>query len=128
MRHAIGYALHWPERGHVPVERLDLAKVAKLTFRAPDETRYPALRLAREVMAAGGLSGAVFNAAKERALDGFIAGEIGFLDMAAVVEEVLTELTGAGHIAAEFSLDNVVAADHLAREAAARTIAARRQA
>ncbi len=128
MRHAIGYALHWPDRGHVPVERLDLAKIAKLTFRAPDETRYPALRLAREVMAAGGLSGAVFNAAKERALDAFIAGEIGFLDMAAVVEDVLTELTGTGHIAAEFSLDNVVAADHLAREAAARTIAARRQA
>jgi 1-deoxy-D-xylulose-5-phosphate reductoisomerase len=45
MRHAIGYALHWPERGHVPVERLDLAKVAQLTFRAPDETRYPALSL-----------------------------------------------------------------------------------
>ncbi|MCU0856526.1 MAG: 1-deoxy-D-xylulose-5-phosphate reductoisomerase [Rhodobacteraceae bacterium] len=128
MRHAIGYALHWPERRHVPVERLDLAKVAKLTFRAPDEARYPALRLAREVMAAGGLSGAVFNAAKERALDAFIAGEIGFLDMAAVVEEVLSEMIGAGHINVEFSLDNVVAVDHLARDMAARTIVQRRQA
>jgi len=128
MRHAIGYALHWPERGHVPVERLDLAKVAQLTFRAPDETRYPALRLAREVMAAGGLSGAVFNAAKERALDGFIAGEIGFLEMARVVEEVLAEMTGAGHTNVEFSLDNVVAVDHLARETAARSIGQRRQA
>lgn len=128
MRHAIGYALHWPERGDIPVERLDLAKVAQLTFRAPDETRYPALRLAREVMEAGGLSGAVFNAAKERALDAFIAGEIGFLDMAAVVEDVLSEMTGQGHINVEFSLDNVVAVDHLAREAAARVIAQRRQA
>jgi 1-deoxy-D-xylulose-5-phosphate reductoisomerase len=128
MRHAIGYALHWPERGHVPVERLDLAKVAQLTFRAPDETRYPALRLAREVMAAGGLAGAVFNAAKERALDAFIAGEIGFLDMASVVEEVLSEMAGLGHINVEFSLDNVVEVDHLARETAARTIGQRRQA
>ncbi len=128
MRHAIGYALHWPERGVVPVERLDLAKVATLSFRAPDETRYPALRLAREVMEAGGLSGAVFNASKERALDAFIDGEIGFLDMAAVVEEVLSELTGGGHINVEFSLDNVVAVDHLARETAARVIAHRRQA
>ncbi len=128
MRHAIGYALHWPERGDIPVERLDLAKVAQLTFRAPDEARYPALRLAREVMEAGGLSGAVFNAAKERALDAFIAGEIGFLDMAAVVEDVLSEMTGQGHINVEFSLDNVVAVDHLAREAAARVIAQRRQA
>lgn len=128
MRHAIGYALHWPERGDIPVERLDLAKVAQLTFRAPDETRYPALRLAREVMEAGGLSGAVFNAAKERALDAFIAGEISFLDMAAVVEDVLSEMTGQGHINVEFSLDNVVAVDHLAREAAARVIAQRRQA
>ncbi len=128
MRHAIGYALHWPERGDIPVERLDLAKVAQLTFRAPDEARYPALRLAREVMEAGGLSGAVFNAAKERALDAFIASEIGFLDMAAVVEDVLSEMTGQGHINVEFSLDNVVAVDHLAREAAARVIAQRRQA
>jgi len=128
MRHAIGYALHWPERGDIPVERLDLAKIAHLTFRAPDEARYPALRLAREVMEAGGLSGAVFNAAKERALDAFIDGEIGFLEMAAVVEGVLSELTGRGHINVEFSLDNVVAVDHLAREAAAGVIAQRRQA
>jgi 1-deoxy-D-xylulose-5-phosphate reductoisomerase len=79
-------------------------------------------------MAAGGLAGAVFNAAKERALDAFIAGEIGFLDMAAIVEEVLSEMTGAGHINVEFSLDNVVAVDHLARDMAARTIPKRRQA
>jgi len=128
MRHAIGYALHWPERGDIPVERLDLAKIGQLTFRTPDEARYPALRLAREVMAAGGLAGAAFNAAKERALDGFVAGEIGFLEMAAVVEEVLSELTGQGHINVEFSLDNVVAVDHFAREAAARVIARTRQA
>ena len=62
--------------------RLDLAAAWRLTFRAPDEQRWPALRLAREVMAAGGAAGAVFNAAKEQALDDFITGRIGFIDMA----------------------------------------------
>ncbi len=93
MRHAIGYALHWPERRKLPVERLDLAQIGTFTFRAPDETRWPALRLAREVMETGGLAGAAFNAAKERALDAFIAGRIGFPAMAEVVEEVLTQLS-----------------------------------
>jgi 1-deoxy-D-xylulose-5-phosphate reductoisomerase len=119
MRHAIGYALNWPARKTLPVERLDLAAIGKLEFRAPDEQRWPALRLAREVMDAGGLSGAVFNAAKETALDGFIDGKIGFLQMSAVVEEVLTKLSGdAGLIRAEITLDNVRAADQMARETA----------
>lgn len=126
MRHAIGFALHYPERRDLPVERLDLGQVATLSFQPPDETRYPALRLAREVMAAGGLSGAVFNAAKERALDRFIARDIGFLDMAVVVEEVLTRLSGrAGLIDAAMTLDNVAQVDHLARDEADRVIADR---
>lgn len=117
MRHAIGYALHWPERKCLPVERLDLAHVGQLTFRAPDEIRWPALRLAREVMHEGGLAGAVFNAAKEIALDGFIAGHLRFTDMAVVVEEVLTKLSGQlGTIENTMTLDNVAAIDHLARE------------
>jgi 1-deoxy-D-xylulose-5-phosphate reductoisomerase len=116
MRHAIGYALHWPERRHLPVERLDLAKIGSLEFRAPDERRWPALRLAREVMAEGGLSGAVFNAAKEAALDAFIAGKINFVRMSEVVEEVLTRLSvDRGLIHAEITLDNVRAADDMAR-------------
>lgn len=124
MRHAIGYALHWPERRDLPVERLDLSKVATLEFRAPDETRYPALRLAREVMAAGGLSGAVFNAAKEIALDGFIAGQIGFMDMAGLVEDTLTRLDGnVSLIHAAMTLDNVLAADQMGREVAREILA-----
>ncbi len=123
MRHAIGYALNWPERKHVPVERLDLAKIAQLEFRAPDEARWPALRLAREVMEADGLSGAVFNAAKEAALDGFIAGQIGFLRMSEVVEEVLTQLSAdTSLIHAAITLDNVRAADQMARQTAGRII------
>ena len=123
MRHAIGYALHWPERAHLPVERLDLAQVGMLRFKEPEPVRYPALRLANEVMKIGGLSGAVFNAAKEEALDGFIAGAIGFLQMAAVVEDVLSQLCSEqSHIKAEISLDNVRQVDHLARKRAGEAI------
>ena len=119
MRHAIGYALHWPKRRELPVERLDLAAIGQFSFRAPCETRWPALRLARDVMRTGGLAGAVFNAAKETALDGFIAGRIGFTDMAGVVEEVLDKLSATtGHIHATMTLDNVAHTDHLARQEA----------
>jgi 1-deoxy-D-xylulose-5-phosphate reductoisomerase len=126
MRHAIGFALHWPERRKLPVARLDFAAIGRFTFRAPDEARWPALRLARGVMAAGGLAGAAFNGAKERALDGFIAGEIGFLDMAHVVEAVLDRLAGDSLIHAQIALDTVAEVDHLARIAAGEAIAARR--
>ncbi|MEM6823802.1 MAG: 1-deoxy-D-xylulose-5-phosphate reductoisomerase [Pseudomonadota bacterium] len=122
MRHAIGYALKWPDRGYINVERLDLARIGQLTFCAPDETRYPALRLAREVMDAGGMSGAVFNAAKERALDGFIAGEIGFLDMASIVEEVLAIMSGDSHMEADMTLEAVMQVDQAARRCAAECI------
>ncbi len=116
MRHAIGFALNWPDRAELPVHRLDLAQVGQLNFRAPDDLRYPALRLARNVMQRGGLAGAVFNAAKERALDMFIAGEVGFLDMAIIVEEVLTRFEAEpGLIDAEMTLETVMQTDHLAR-------------
>ena len=126
MRHAIGYALHWPQRQPLPVARLDLAAIGQLSFRAPDLARYPALRLAGEVMQAGGLAGAVFNGAKERALDGFIAGQIGFLEMAVLVEKVLSQLVGHPELAnATLDLDNVAHADHLARRAVDALIAQR---
>ncbi len=116
MRHAIGYALHWPERRALPVERLDLASIGQLTFRAPDEERYPALRLARWVMEEGGLAGAVFNGAKERALDAFIDGRIAFLDMAAAVEDVIEKMSGDGLGKVAIGLDTVREADHIARQ------------
>ncbi|GGO52734.1 1-deoxy-D-xylulose 5-phosphate reductoisomerase [Roseovarius pacificus] len=119
MRHAIGYALNWPERRPLPVDALDLAAIGQLNFRAPDPARYPALGLAREVMEMRGLSGAVFNAAKERALDHFIAGRIGFLDMSDVVEEVLARLSAEnGLIDAGITLDSVTRLDHLSRRCA----------
>jgi 1-deoxy-D-xylulose-5-phosphate reductoisomerase len=116
MRHAIGYALHWPERRDLPVERLDLAKIGSMQFEAPDEVRFPALRLAREVMQTGGLAGAVFNAAKETALDLFIAGRIGFTDMAILVEQVLAQMSpDLSHQDAHITLDMVYGADAEAR-------------
>lgn len=119
MRHAIGYALNWPARKALPVDALDLAAVGQLNFRSPDPARYPALRLARAVMQQRGLSGAAFNAAKERALDHFIAGRIGFLAMSDVVEEVLNRLSAqTGLIDAEITLDRVLHVDHLSRDCA----------
>lgn len=116
MRHPIGYALHWPDRAALPVARLDLAQVATLTFRAPDMARYPALRLAREVMARRGLAGAAFNAAKEVALDRFLAGGLGFMDMAAVVEGTLHAVeTEIGPETGTFTLEDVLGMNHLAR-------------
>ena len=118
MRHAIGYALHWPERRSLPVARLDLASIGQLEFRAPDLARYPALRLAQEVMRRGGLCGAAFNGAKERALDHFIAGHIGFLDMADITEQVLASLEAEpGLIDASMTLETVTRVDGLSRDA-----------
>ena len=124
MRHAIGYALHWPERRGLPVERLDLAKIGTLTFRAPDPVRYPALRLAQAVMQAGGQSGAAFNAAKEIALDAFIAGRIGFVDMAGLVEDVLDKMWSSdGLNRAPNSLEDIIETDRLARRRASDLLA-----
>lgn len=129
MRHPIGHALNWPARAPLPVAPLDLARLGHLTFRAPDETRWPALRLAREVMAVRGLAGAAFNAAKERALDLFLAGRIGFMDMARVVEATLDRVSGECTLTRDpQSLEDVMKIDDLARiraeETAARLTAA----
>ena len=130
MRHSIGYALNWPSRAPLPVARLDLAQIATLTFRAADLERYPALRLCRDVMDTRGLAGAVFNAAKEIALDAFLAGQIGFMDMAGVVETTLASLLPEMCLETDvMTLEDILGADHLARVRAAEAacaLAARR--
>ncbi|WP_282057721.1 1-deoxy-D-xylulose-5-phosphate reductoisomerase [Lentibacter algarum] len=119
MRHAIGYALHYPTRAKLPVERLDLARIGQLEFSNPDPKRYPALGLAYEVMGRGGLSGAVFNAAKDMALDRFMAGQIGFTQMADVVKATLDQLLpDDGLIDAPMTLDNLRRAAHLGQSTA----------
>jgi 1-deoxy-D-xylulose-5-phosphate reductoisomerase len=120
MRHAIGYAIAYPRRANLPVERLDFAKLAQLDFFAPDETRFPALGLARTAMQRGGLQGAVLNGAKEIALEAFIAGQIGFLEMADIVATTMDKLDD-GRVAQ--TIEDVYAADRDAREVAKSVIA-----
>lgn len=116
MRHAIGFALNWPQRKKLPVDRLDLAAIGSLNFKAAEDARYPALKIARDVMEEGGLMGAAFTAAKERALDGFIAGNIGFMDMAPVVAETLNTMTSRDGLKnVKMTLDAVIETDTLAR-------------
>ncbi|MGA0617225.1 1-deoxy-D-xylulose-5-phosphate reductoisomerase [Paracoccus sp. KR1-242] len=125
MRHAIGYALNWPRRAPLPVPQLDLAAIGNLTFATPDETRWPALRLAREVIRAGGAAGAVLNAAKEQALDDFIAGRIRFTDMAGAVERALDACAAeSGFGDSPGDLDAVLAWDARGRHLAACTAGA----
>lgn len=116
MRHAIGYALYHPHRKALPIERLNLADIGSLEFSAPDFKKYPALALAYEVLDIGGLSGAVYNAAKEVALDAFIDRKIGFLMMADVVRGVLESVfDGPNMPLSEPSLENILQMDHIGR-------------
>jgi 1-deoxy-D-xylulose-5-phosphate reductoisomerase len=97
MRTPIAYSLAWPERMHVPNKRLDLAEIGALTFETPDPERFPALRLAKDVLAAGGSAGTVLNAANEVAVAAFLEKRIGFLAIAGLVEATLAasaDLTG----------------------------------
>jgi len=119
MRHAIGYALNWPERMALPVKRLDFTTLRTLSFESPDPVRFPALRLARHVMDLRGHAGAAFNAAKEIALDEFIAGHIRFMDMARLVERTIDRLSpDSGLTAPIYALESVQAMDHMARQVA----------
>ena len=89
MRIPIASALAWPVRMTTPCQPLDLARIGRLDFEAPDEERFPALRLARQVAGQGGSAPAILNAANEVAVAAFLKGEIGFLDIAMIVEDVL---------------------------------------
>jgi 1-deoxy-D-xylulose-5-phosphate reductoisomerase len=121
MRTPIAYVLGWPGRTAAPMPRLDLASVGRLTFEKPDPQRFPALRLARAALVQGGGSPTVLNAANETAVQAFITGRIGFLDIAAIVEETLSALP-VGQLG---SLDDVHHIDREARALAAE-LAARR--
>ncbi len=124
MRGAIGFALNYPKRINLAVERIDFAKLANLSFESVDLERFPALRLAREVSAAGGLHGAAFNAAKETALDGFLSGQIGFMQMAILVEQALEN--SAKELAScpeQYTLDDVIAVDDSVRRRSAQIAA-----
>ncbi len=111
MRVPIASTLAWPLRMDTPCEPLDLAAIGTLTFRAPDEDRFPATKLARQAAEAGGATPAVLNAANEIAVAAFLAGHTGFTRIAAHVETVLTRYTPPPPA----SLDDVYAVDAEAR-------------
>jgi len=112
MRIPIASTLAWPERLETNSEPLDLARISKLEFEAPDMVRFPALRLARAAAEQGGAAPAILNAANEIAVAAFLAGRIGFLDIARLVEETLTDYApNAPH-----TLDHLFSIDAAARE------------
>ena len=115
MRLPIASCLAWPQRMETPLSPLDLAAIGELTFFPPDEDRFPATRLAREAIAAGGSAPAILNAANEVAVAAFLAGQIRFTRIAAVVEETLQRSNDAPRPA---SLDEVLAVDQSARRQA----------
>jgi len=118
MRVPIAHCLAWPERIDGPAPRLDLAAHGQLTFEAPDFDRFPALRLAREVMATGGAAPTVLNAADEIAVGEFIAGRIGFSAIPALVEATLEKAVARGLLAEPDSVEAAIAVDHSARSLA----------
>lgn len=95
MRIPIAYALAWPERMVTPAQRLNLAEIARLDFESPDLSRFPALRLAREALEAGGAAPIVLNAANEVAVAGFLAGRLRFPEIAEFVAKALDESDAA---------------------------------
>ena len=120
MRVPISYALTYPERAGTPVPALDLSKGLSLAFEPPDVEAFPLLRLAREAGENGGTYPCAFNAANEVAVAAFLAGRIGFLDIAATVEETLAHVDGIS----AWTLEELVAADEEARRIAERRLVA----
>ena len=111
MRIPIAYTLAYPERIETPCERLDLVKIGSLEFETPDEYRFPALRLAKDALRAGGAKPAILNAANEIAVASFLDNGVAFLDIAAIVGDTLQ----AYDPPAPRSLDEVLEVDGEAR-------------
>ena len=114
MRTPIAHCLAWPARMATPMAPLDLVAIGRLDFEAPDPVRFPALRLTREALDAGGARPAILNAANEIAVAGFLAGRVGFLEIAAIVADTLDCYDPP----APESLDAVLAVDAEARRLA----------
>ena len=118
MRTPIASTLAWPDRMQSPSEKLDFAAVRELTFEAPDLERFPALKLAREAVAQGGVYPAVLNAANEIAVAAFLENRLKFLDIVAVTAQILDETGRLNGPSVLTSLDQAVNADMDARRRA----------
>ncbi|MEL0166861.1 MAG: 1-deoxy-D-xylulose-5-phosphate reductoisomerase [Pseudomonadaceae bacterium] len=120
MRTPIAHALAWPERIESGVSALDLLLTARLDFHAPDPERFPCLRLAREAAEAGGTSCALLNAANEVAVEAFLAGRVGFVDIPVIIENTLNCLPSEP----VRDLEHILQADQSAREHALKWVQA----
>ena len=119
MKTPIAYALAWPDRIAWNAPRLDLAALGQLTFEAPDDERFPALKLARQALRAGGAAPIVFNAANEVAALAFLDRRLGFLNIAAVVADTLSRVTASGvDSGSDDACDAALAVDAQARRMA----------
>jgi 1-deoxy-D-xylulose-5-phosphate reductoisomerase len=119
MKTPIAYALAWPDRIAWRAPRLDLAALGQLTFEAPDDERFPALKLARQALQAGGAAPIVFNAANEVAALAFLDRRLGFLNIAAVVADTLSRVTASGvDSGSDDACDAALAVDAQARRMA----------
>ena len=118
MRIPIAHCLAYPNRMATPAQRLDLVRISNLTFEEPDPVRFPALRIARGALAAGGAAPTVLNAANEVAVAEFVAGRIGFTGIPALVEATLDAADRSGAMTEPQSVDEAVAIDLNARRLA----------
>lgn len=125
MRTPIAYSLAWPQRMSSPTEKLDLIKLGSLTFEAPDEERFPCLRLAKEVLRAKGVGGAVLNAANEVAVHAFLERKLNFMSIPSVIEETLETFDTSLYQGSESDLENVIYIDRVAREIAHSIVSSR---
>ncbi len=121
MRVPIAYALTWPERADVPVQRLDLAQVGSLDFEAPDPDTFRCLALARSAGKEGGIAPCVLNAADEIAVAAFLEGGISFTDISRVIEQTLEDM-GSGPAK---GFEELFAVDEASRERASEIISGR---
>jgi 1-deoxy-D-xylulose-5-phosphate reductoisomerase len=119
MRIPIAHCLAWPARMGTPAPRLDLARLATLTFEQPDPSRFPALAVARRALAAGGAAPTILNAANEIAVREFVGRRLGFSGIPALVEATLDAAERRGTMSEPQSVEDALAIDHNARGLAA---------
>jgi 1-deoxy-D-xylulose-5-phosphate reductoisomerase len=118
MRIPIAHCLAWPERIDGPAPRLDLAKIASLTFEAPDPARFPALAIARRALTTGGAAPTIFNAANEVAVQAFVEGRLGFTGIADLVAATLDAAERRNATNEPQDIEEALAVDQFARSLA----------
>ncbi len=118
MRTPIAHAMVYPDRIKAPVDRLDLAEIATLTFEKPDPERFPALRLARQVLETGGNAPTILNAANEIAVAEFLSQRVDYMAITKLVEDTLSKAEQSGMTGKIANLDDVWETDLYARNVA----------